>query len=1018
MSKRKILIVVFLFILCIVGFRSIWFKQSLYINQPHAEEGIVNLSDITFGEKNLVTLNGEWKFYPNVLLTPDQMKENNKDYEYINVPGNWKERVDRTHQKEYGTYALSIKVKNSNENYGLKIQRVHNQFDLYVNGELVQERGRIFKPNDVHKTSLTPTVIKVKANEQGVINLLIPVTKTTQESKHGGITGGVRFGSENAIVQDSFNNLMMQIIATTIVFLHGIYAFIIFVMKPKNVEILYFSLGSIFAGIIFLITDERFLFSLYEFEFSTYMKIIYTSFVGFALFILLYMKRFLRGYGDNKFILFTIVLCGIYVFVVLFSSPRLVQDFGFILFFTIIIPFILTAIIVLRVVESGKYDLIFLLFTVISATSGVLCASFKEFAFMYSIGFARIFDADFYPFDIFLAMVSFSTFWFIRFFRTSDENSELVGKLKEEHHKKDQFLANTAHELRNPLHGMMNIAQSVMDEEKAINGESKQHLKLLMTIGRRMSYLLNDLIDVTRMEQKGIPIHKRPVDLQPIITMVIDMQKFIGEEKKLQIIANIPERFPFVLADQNRLIQILFNLLHNAVKFTDEGAITIDVEKRKNYAAIQVTDTGIGIDKEAQKRIFLPYEQGSDSYGESGGFGLGLSICKQLVEMHGGTLTVTSVLHKGSTFTFTLPLAEREEMLIVSKETIEKVVELKQVEMKDNRVGNRRRILAVDDDPINLKVLKSILPQDEYELETVTTGREVLERLNMEWDMILVDVMMPKMSGYELTKMIRTQYSIAELPIVLLTARSQPEDIYTGFLAGANDYIVKPIDALELKVRINALTELKQSIHERIRMEGAWLQAQIQPHFLFNTLNTIAALGEIDIVRMEKLIVEFGTYLRASFGEEVLAETVPIQHELDLLQSYLYIERERFGKRIQSVLEVEDGIECVVPPFSIQTLVENAVRHGILKKAKGGSIHIKIESVSGFINISIADDGIGMSDEKIKEILVKKPNQKQGIGLLNTDARLKQLYGTGLEIKSELGKGTIVSFQLPVVMDK
>ena len=127
----------------------------------------------------------------------------------------------------------------------------------------------------------------------------------------------------------------------------------------------------------------------------------------------------------------------------------------------------------------------------------------------------------------------------------------------------------------------MNIAQSVMDEEKAINGESKQHLKLLMTIGRRMSYLLNDLIDVTRMEQKGIPIHKRPVDLQPIITMVIDMQKFIGEEKKLQIIANIPERFPFVLADQNRLIQILFNLLHNAVKFTDEGAITIDVEKRK-----------------------------------------------------------------------------------------------------------------------------------------------------------------------------------------------------------------------------------------------------------------------------------------------------------------------------------------------------------------------------------------------------------------------------------------------------
>ncbi|MGG0292385.1 ATP-binding protein [Bacillus pacificus] len=1015
MPKRKILIVIFLFILCIVGFRSIWFKQSLYINQPYAEKGLLNLTDITFGEKNLVTLNGEWKFYSNVLFTPEQIKVNDKKYGYIDVPGNWGGHVDRTRKKEYGTYALSIKVKNPNENYSLKIQRAHNQFDIYVNGELIRSRGSVFKPDDINKTVLTPTIVKVKPNKEGIIDIVVPVTKYTQESKVGGITGGVRFGSENAVVQDSFYNLMMQIIAMTIVFLHGIYAFILFIMKPKNIDILYFSLGSIFAGITFLITDERLLFAWFEFDFSFYIKFLYVSFVGFGLFILLYIKRFVRGYGNNKCISLAIVLCEVYIAVVLFSSPRFVQDWGFLLFFTTIIPFCLTLTILFRVIESGKYNLFFLLFTVMSTTSGILWASFKEFLFMYSMDFAKIFDASFYPFDIVLAMLSFSTFWFLRFFRTNDEHGELVRRLKEEHHKKDQFLANTAHELRNPLHGMINIAQSVIDRERLIEAESKQHLKLLMTIGRRMSYLLNDLIDVTKIEQKGIAIHKEAVDLQLIITMVIDIQKFILEEKKIKIIVNIPESFPFVLADQNRLIQILFNLLHNAVKFTDEGTITIDVEKRNNNAIIRVKDTGIGIDKETQKRIFLLYEQGKDSYEESSGFGLGLSICKQLVEMHGGTLTVTSVLHEGTTFTFTLPIAENERIPVISKTKVEKIVELKQIEVKNNRVGKRVRILAVDDDPVNLKVLKSILPQDEYELETVMTGREALEHLNTGWDMVLVDVMMPKMSGYELTKMIREQYSISELPIMLLTARSQPEDIYTGFLAGANDYIIKPIDALELKVRINALTELKKSIHERVRMEGAWLQAQIQPHFLFNTLNTIAALGEIDIVRMEKLIVEFGTYLRASFGEEVLAESIPIQQELDLLQSYLYIEKERFGKRIQSVLEVEDGIECLVPPFSIQTLVENAARHGILKKAQGGSIHIKVESMSGCINILIADDGVGMTEEKIKEILIKKPNQKQGIGLLNTDARLKQLYGTGLEIKSELGKGTIVSFQVPLI---
>ncbi|MDA1958418.1 sensor histidine kinase, partial [Bacillus cereus group sp. BcHK114] len=152
------------------------------------------------------------------------------------------------------------------------------------------------------------------------------------------------------------------------------------------------------------------------------------------------------------------------------------------------------------------------------------------------------FDPNFYPEDLIIAFITFSTFWFIRFFHTSDENIKLIRKLKEEHSRKDRFLANTAHELRNPLHGMINIAQSVIDEEKSIKENNKQHLKLLMTIGRRMSYLLNDLIDVTRMEQKEIAIHKRPVDLQPIITMIIDMQKFISEEKKLQIIANVPER--------------------------------------------------------------------------------------------------------------------------------------------------------------------------------------------------------------------------------------------------------------------------------------------------------------------------------------------------------------------------------------------------------------------------------------------------------------------------------------------
>src|SRR5699024_3869871 len=127
-----------------------------------------------------------------------------------------------------------------------------------------------------------------------------------------------------------------------------------------------------------------------------------------------------------------------------------------------------------------------------------------------------------------------------------------------------------------------------------------------------------------------------------------------------------------------------------------------------------------------------------------------------------------------------------------------------------------------------------------YHVFTVTSSERALEYIDTgEWDLVITDVMMPNMSGYELTETLRKQFSISELPILLLTARNQTEDIYTGFLAGANDYVAKPVDRVELQSRVAALTCLKQSVKEQLRIEAAWLQAQIQPHFLFNTINTI-----------------------------------------------------------------------------------------------------------------------------------------------------------------------------------
>ncbi|MNN37263.1 Sensor histidine kinase YpdA [compost metagenome] len=224
---------------------------------------------------------------------------------------------------------------------------------------------------------------------------------------------------------------------------------------------------------------------------------------------------------------------------------------------------------------------------------------------------------------------------------------------------------------------------------------------------------------------------------------------------------------------------------------------------------------------------------------------------------------------------------------------------------------------------------------------------------------------------------------------------------------------MKPISYIEFKSRVHALIDLKQSVRERMLMEAAWLQAQIQPHFLFNTLNSIASLSDSDPSRMLRLLEEFGNYLRMSISAKNLQRLVPLEHELDLLRSYLYIEQERFGDRLIVEWDIPDNISIWLPPLSIQTIVENAISHGILPRSSGGMVKISIVDQPKYIEIVVQDNGIGMSEEKLEKLLDDHSQQTNGIGLKNTDRRLNQIFGQGLKIVSQPGVGTMVSFKIP-----
>jgi len=785
---------------------------------------------------------------------------------------------------------------------------------------------------------------------------------------------------------------------------------------------------NLFTLLMSLLSDDRLLLNWAPIDYEWNVRLVYLCLDGIYITLAFFAFFLLPGHISRREMRWFGILSGLALLSSLFPAFAL-SSFGYFTGFTGLWASLITFRSFLRATLKGEQDAYFLLVGATAVTINVLWSSLK---------FEQLYEIYFYPVDLIVAFLSFAAYWFKRYFRTAAQTSQLALKLQQADKMKDEFLANTSHELRNPLHGILNIAQSVLEKGKAeLSDQNAKDMGLLITVARRMSYMLNDLLDLNRLREHGIQLHRDEFRIQAVASGVLDMIRYMEEKKQVRFDNEIPSDFPAVAGDENRIIQVLFNLLHNAVKYTHEGSVSIRAELAGGIACIEVADTGIGMDEETARRVFQPYEQGDPgSVDAGGGIGLGLSISRQLVELHGSRLEVASAPGRGSVFSFTLPLAESAEWPGEPERPSPGLIHAAVAEIAasdwaestspaaasateappDQPPGRERlRVLAVDDDPVNRSILASLLASQQYELSTASSGEEALALLGAQpWDLVISDVMMPRMSGYALTRCIRERFSLSELPILLLTARGRSEDILAGFAAGANDYVMKPVEATELLARVGALTALRASAREQTRMEAAMLQAQIQPHFLFNTLSSLAALSEEDNpADMRELLVAFGNYLRRSFDAANVEHLVPLSHELDLVSSYLFIEKTRFAHRLNIVWEVDPDIEASIPPLSIQPLVENAVRHGIHRRPGAGTVRIRIASHADGIEVAVSDDGAGMDEDKLAELLNLRTESQGGIGLRNTERRLRQRYGRGLQVDSRPGEGTTVRFRVP-----
>jgi two-component system sensor histidine kinase ChiS len=992
-------------------------------DNPRSHEGRMDLSAWSYADNGPVPLIGEWEFYANQLLVPEDFIESTKvstkrpePASIVSVPGKWNTYLNSEQNQSTaegsGTYRLRVVLQDDGPGiYGIRIVNVRMANRLFVNA---QEVGSSGVPGLTAEESIPNNVpyIRFFAVDGGTVDIVLQVSNFSYST--GGIIFPILFGDQLSILKNREYHIFGYLLTTAGFLILSLYFLMLFRLRKRESSLLY--LGAFcFWSLIYVLThgEKLILAELSFIPYSLTLKLQLIASCGVYFYLMLYMAHLFQGFYHRVLsslrVVFYLLILGIMVLPIrIFSQWEVIYNgFAF-----ISISYVLYIMVMgLRLRNENSVMILASLQSVLM----MVLINFLEF-------YGRLTDYIFFPYEILVFIFIQAMLLSKRFASLFNEVEQLSRKLLTLDEMKDEFMANTSHELRTPLHGIINIAESLLEGiADPVNAEQAKHLSMIVATGQRLKFLINDILDFNKLKNGQLQLQRQKVALPSVVQSVLEVVGHVMGGKHIRFVQQWPDDLPLLDTDEDRLRQILYNLLGNAVKFTDKGEIRVYAEVDGDQVKISVSDTGIGIEKNRLNDIFNAYVQftGQKSHNHTG-TGIGLHITKKLIELGGGQLAVVSELGQGSVFTFTLPavtgisnVVQKKESQIVLAETsaaAEAVVQAMQPNGQTNGT-----VLVVDDDPVNLQVLMNLLILEKYNVLIANHGASALEQMsqNPQIDLVITDWMMPGLSGLELCKLIRERYTLSELPVIILTARSRPEEIVACFHEGVNDFLTKPVDASELKARVRTLLELRHSVQVLVNAEMAFLQAQIKPHFLYNALNTIIAVCRLDSDKTMQLLIDLGHYLRSSFDFQNRDQLVPLHKELELVQAYLSLEKARFEERLEVEFDVVDQGFVMIPPLCIQPIVENAVRHGIMQRSAGGKVQITIQKQDVSIKVVIKDDGIGIQPDPLKAILSDKGSG--GVGLRNIHKRLLMLYGKGLQIKSEWKRGTEVSFEVPLI---
>ncbi|TGM56593.1 ATP-binding protein [Leptospira adleri] len=837
LKKNRITKAFFLLILLFLFFVSCG-QILVFEKPPLVSRGILDLrtADWDFVSKGYLSLDGEWEFFWERLYAGiDPSTKSGKEFrsDFVNVPDSW---TNYSHDGKnysgfgYATYRMRVLLKEPNNDMAIKMLEAATAYNLYVNGVKVLSSGKVGISKETSSPLYRPAVsapIRLEKENEIVIEV-----SNFSHSK-AGVWAKVLLGDHRNLSALRERTIWLDLFISGGLFIGVLYHLSLFSLLRRELSHFYFTLIGLVAILRIVLTGERLLFALlpnFDFDLSYRLELLSVYIGGFIL------ALFLRSMFPNEF-----QKKPAYTFVAVFSILSFTVLFTDLAFYSRTLPLfslfvflecVYMVYVLIRAIQNDRVGawiglLICILLFLIVINDLLYANMIINTSYFISYGISIFFIAQ-----AFIISKQFAIAYYLSQ-KLSDDLQTSNDRLISLDRLKDEFLATTSHELRTPLQGIIGIADSL---KRGAGGDLsafvERQLGMIVSSGERLSSLVNDIQDFSKLKHSDLNLRKIPVDIKQAVDFTLDLNRVNVDPSKTILLNEIEANFPPLMADENRLQQILQNLIGNAIKFTEKGKISVSAALvDENTSEISVSDTGIGIPENQKNRIFEFFERvQSGDAGNAGGTGLGLPISRALVALHGGELNVESTPGKGSRFYFTIPVCKEipDSLTNEWKKNYSSSLNSRPTSTEQEREtefkesADKIRILVVDDEPVNLEVIQNYLSLRNMECLVVQSGGEALEILKKDsnFQAVILDVMMPRLSGLEVAREIRNRWSPIELPILMVSAKNRDNDLIAALNAGANDYLVKPFDFEQLMNRVNNLLELVQGHKDRIDQEN------------------------------------------------------------------------------------------------------------------------------------------------------------------------------------------------------